>query len=469
MSTTISASVVTPSASASPASRRLAAGRRDRHVHEEAATASGTRLAPAVEHEEQRERERVRDRGDHPRREVHHEAAELAADPARERVAEDATTTGRRRARRRPRRRRRARGESHAAWTTCAAALSASSPRRVSGADEIERHDDAVTATKVAAIMYAYEKLVCLPTPRPAGAPQRRSGTAPGSQSESRPLREPRRALRARGGQPGAPACEVAAADERDGGRPRERTRRSATPHASATARARRRAPTKSTKPGDAPAAYAGRRDDVVVAGGERARGERREHCANAAGTSQAQRPRRDVEPSCGRLPSARRRRAGEEPRDTLAGTATDHEAPRRTTELRRQSAFRLRRGSDPGRSRRRNALRREHEHEVDPVRGEEAVGRGVSPNFCANRAPATAAAAVTARSRARSRYRFPTALPRAFCGYPFADAGTLTSKQTRFHLDEPAGRCAAATSSGTSTKTARCWSPAPTASWALT
>jgi hypothetical protein len=56
----------------------------------------------------------------------------------------------------------------HAVWTTCAAALSASTPRRVSGADEISPSANAVTVTSVAPSTYAYERLVTCPTPSAA-------------------------------------------------------------------------------------------------------------------------------------------------------------------------------------------------------------------------------------------------------------------------------------------------------------
>jgi hypothetical protein len=51
-------------------------------------------------------------------------------------------------------------------WTTCAAADSADSPRRVSGTDEMIDSEDAVAATRKAAKMYAYVKVVASPVPR---------------------------------------------------------------------------------------------------------------------------------------------------------------------------------------------------------------------------------------------------------------------------------------------------------------
>src|SRR5207247_839385 len=58
--------------------------------------------------------------------------------------------------------------ETQAEWTTCAAALSASTPRRVNGAAEMIDSENAVVLVNVAASRYAYDRLVTLPSPVPA-------------------------------------------------------------------------------------------------------------------------------------------------------------------------------------------------------------------------------------------------------------------------------------------------------------
>ncbi len=58
--------------------------------------------------------------------------------------------------------------ETQAEWTTCSAAVSAFTPRRVNVAAEISEREKAVALTNIPASRYAYERLVTFPSPVPA-------------------------------------------------------------------------------------------------------------------------------------------------------------------------------------------------------------------------------------------------------------------------------------------------------------